>query len=57
MAKTLEEIVNNEDPQVVEAAKAMATIMLLDINLAELTQNEVADDCQFATQSLPVKPA
>lgn len=36
MTKTFEEILANEDPQVVEQAKAMATAMLLDINLAEL---------------------
>lgn len=49
MARTLQEILNNEDPKVVEQAKAMATEMLLDINLAELrnraelTQKQVAD--------------
>ena len=49
MTKTFEEILNNEDPEVVEQAKAMATEMLLDIHLAELrnraelTQKEVAD--------------
>ena len=49
MARTLQEILNDEDPKVVEQAKAMATEMLLDINLAELknraelTQKQVAD--------------
>ena len=49
MARTLAEILDNEDPKVVEQAKAMATEMLLDINLAELrnraelTQKQVAD--------------
>ncbi len=49
MTKTFEEILNNEDPQVVEQAKAMATEMLLDIHLAELrnraelTQKQVAN--------------
>ena len=49
MARTLQDILNNEDPKVVEQAKAMATEMLLDINLAELrnraelTQKQVAD--------------
>lgn len=49
MARTLEDILNTEKPEVVEQAKAMATAMLLDINLAELrnraelTQKQVAD--------------
>jgi predicted XRE-type DNA-binding protein len=49
MTTTFEDILNNEDPKVVEQAKAMATAMLLDINLAELrkraqlTQTEVAN--------------
>ena len=49
MARTLQEILDNEDPKVVEQAKEMATEMLLDINLAELrnraelTQKQVAD--------------
>lgn len=49
MTKTFEEILKNEDPEVVEQAKAMATEMLLDIHLAELrnraelTQQEVAN--------------
>ena len=49
MTKTFEEILDNEDPVVVEQAKAMATEMLLDIHLAELrnraelTQKEVAN--------------
>lgn len=48
MARTLEEILSKEDPQVIEQAKKLASEMLLDINLselrkrAELTQNEVA---------------
>lgn len=49
MTKTFEDILNNEDPAVVEQAKAIASEMLLDIHLAELrnraelTQKEVAD--------------
>ncbi len=48
MARTLQEIIANEKPEVVEKAKAMASEMLLNINLAELreraelTQKELA---------------
>jgi DNA-binding XRE family transcriptional regulator len=48
MAKTLQEIISQEKPEVVEKAKAIASEMLLNIHLAEfrekvqLTQNEIA---------------
>ena len=48
MARTLQEIMANEKPEVVAKAKEMATEMLLNIHLAEfrermtLTQKEVA---------------
>jgi len=48
MARTLHEIMANEQPEVVAKAKEMATEMLLNIHLAELrektelTQKEVA---------------
>ena len=48
MARTLQEIIANEKPEVVEKAKALASEMLLNIHLAELrekvalTQKELA---------------
>ena len=48
MARTLQEIMANEKPEVVDKAKELATEMLLNINLAELrektemTQKQVA---------------
>ena len=48
MARTLQEIIASEKPEVVEKAKAMASEMLLNIHLAELrekmelTQKELA---------------
>jgi len=48
MARTLQNILNNEKPEVVEKAKELATQILLNIHLAELrekaelTQTEVA---------------
>lgn len=48
MARTLQNILNNEKPEVVAQAKELATQMLLNIHLAELrdkaelTQTEVA---------------
>ncbi len=49
MARTLEQILANEKPQVVEAAKQKAAEMLLEIHLAEIrtranmTQKEIAE--------------
>ena len=49
MARSLKEILDNEKPEVVEQAKAMAAEMLLEINLSELrkemeiTQIKLAD--------------
>lgn len=49
MARSLEQILKNEKPEVVEKAQALAAGMLLEINLAELrkkleiTQMELAD--------------
>ncbi len=49
MARTLQEILAAEKPEVIEKAKAMASEMLLDIHLAELrkraelTRKELAD--------------
>jgi hypothetical protein len=37
MTKTFKEILSHEDAQVVEQAKAMATAMLLDMNLDDFT--------------------
>ncbi len=49
MARTLEQIIANEDPKVVKRAKTVASDMLLNIHLAELrekmqlTQSAMAD--------------
>ncbi len=48
MARTLQEIIDREKPEVVKKAKAIASEILLNIHLAELreraqlTQNEIA---------------
>lgn len=48
MARTLQELMANEKPEIVSKAKELATDMLLDIHLAELrqkselTQKEIA---------------
>ncbi|CAN2039089.1 Helix-turn-helix transcriptional regulator [Candidatus Magnetomoraceae bacterium gMMP-15] len=49
MARSLQEIIDREKPEVVKKAKAIASEMLLNIHLAELrervqlTQNEIAE--------------
>lgn len=49
MARTIEQIIANEDPKVVKRAKTVASDMLLNIHLAELrekmqlTQSAMAD--------------